>query len=216
MAAISRRASNSAAMVRAYAVFPAPGVATSRKSRLGMRKYSSYASRCQLRKDKTKSGLTEASRQLPSSCVADAGVLTGPRGYQRWPTAAAPPRRLGSGRVGGGAHRAVEGDRGGRRVGAVVGADEADVRGVAAVGRQPAVPAQVGHLDALPASGPVAVPAGAERLRGSRERESERPAVDGVRPGVGDADVGDVAVAPPLGHVIRHRAGTVAWGAGGE
>ena len=40
IAAISRRASSSAAIVRANAVFPAPGVATSRKSRRGVRKYS--------------------------------------------------------------------------------------------------------------------------------------------------------------------------------
>ena len=38
--ATSRRASNSAATVSAYVVLPAPGVATSRKSRLGNRKYS--------------------------------------------------------------------------------------------------------------------------------------------------------------------------------
>jgi hypothetical protein len=38
--AISRRASSSAATVSAYAVLPAPGVATSRKSRLLSRKYS--------------------------------------------------------------------------------------------------------------------------------------------------------------------------------
>ena len=39
-AATSRRASSSAATVSAYVVLPAPGVATSRKSRRGVRKYS--------------------------------------------------------------------------------------------------------------------------------------------------------------------------------
>ena len=38
--ATSRRASSSAATVRAYAVLPAPGVATRRKSRRGCLKYS--------------------------------------------------------------------------------------------------------------------------------------------------------------------------------
>src|ERR1700685_2647499 len=45
-AATSRRASSSAATVRAYVVFPAPGVATSRKSRLGTWKYAWYAAFC--------------------------------------------------------------------------------------------------------------------------------------------------------------------------
>src|ERR1700722_10180029 len=79
---ISRRASSSAATVKANAVLPAPGVATSRKSRRGRRKYSLYAACCQARRPLTRSCLTVAPAGLGSSGRSGAGVLTGPNRYQ--------------------------------------------------------------------------------------------------------------------------------------